>query len=259
MTALVSNCKVPRVVLRLGKADEHARTRGTRDRLDVHGLRVYREGRAGDVGQDPWRSGIRRGRGWGVCDNVVSADPEHRGHYQPHRKRCRQDTPEQSMPPTPTPRLLDQHLGVLGAGRGDGIPCRRERHRRFPGSIWYYPHGTMKMQRVDKGDSVALYDVVAAEIRRAIADGEAGPGERMPRAVDLAAILGVNKNTVIRALHILRDEGLLDFTRGRGVRVVGTPQKSSLLSRIDELLEFARSQGYKREEVAAIIAGQGPG
>lgn len=114
----------------------------------------------------------------------------------------------------------------------------------------------MKMRKVSKDDSVALYDVVAAEIRRAIADGEAEPGERMPRAVDLAAILGVNKNTVIRALHILRDEGLLDFTRGRGVRVVGTPRKSALLTRIDELLEFARSQGYKRDEVAALIAGE---
>jgi hypothetical protein len=54
---------------------------------------------------------------------------------------------------------------------------------------------------VEFSDSVALYDVVAAELRRAIADGEAGPGQRMPRAVDHAAILGVNKNTVIRALH----------------------------------------------------------
>lgn len=114
----------------------------------------------------------------------------------------------------------------------------------------------MTMRRVNKDDSVALYDVVAAEIRRAIADDEAGPGERMPRVVDLAAILGVNKNTVIRALHILRDEGLLDFTRGRGVRVVGTPQKSAVMTRIDELLDFARSQGYKREEVAAMVAGE---
>jgi GntR family transcriptional regulator len=109
------------------------------------------------------------------------------------------------------------------------------------------------MRRVNKDDSVAIYDVVAAEIRRAIADGEAGPGERMPRAVDLAATLGVNKNTVIRALHILREEGLLDFTRGRGVRVVGSAQKSSVLTRIDELLEFARSQGYQRDEVVALI------
>ena len=111
----------------------------------------------------------------------------------------------------------------------------------------------MKMRKVSKGDSVALYDVVAAELRRAIADGEAGPGERMPRAVDLAAILGVNKNTVIRALHILRDEGLLDFTRGRGVRVTGTAQRSAVVSRVVELLDFARSQGYRRDELVALI------
>lgn len=34
---------------------------------------------------------------------------------------------------------------------------------------------------------------MAAEIRRAIAEGEAGPGERLPLAKDMAAVLGVNK------------------------------------------------------------------
>src|SRR5664280_3871484 len=107
--------------------------------------------------------------------------------------------------------------------------------------------------KVDRSDSLALHDQVAAEIRRAIADGEAAPGERLPPAIDLADVLGVNKNTVIRALHILRDEGLLDFTRGRGVHVVGTPQQSAVLVRISELLDFARQQGYRKEEVVALI------
>jgi GntR family transcriptional regulator len=66
-------------------------------------------------------------------------------------------------------------------------------------------------------------------------------------------VLGVNKNTVIRALHILREEGLLDFTRGRGVRVVGTPQRGAVLTRIDELLTFARTQGYRKDEIVALI------
>ena len=57
--------------------------------------------------------------------------------------------------------------------------------------------------KVNKNDPVSLHDRVAAEIRRAIAEGEAVEGERLPPAVDLAAVLGVNKNTVIRALHIL--------------------------------------------------------
>ncbi len=76
---------------------------------------------------------------------------------------------------------------------------------------------------VKQSDPASLHDQVAAQIRRAIADGEAGPGERLPLAKDLAAVLGVNKNTVLRALHTLRDEGLLEFRRGRGITVAGTP------------------------------------
>jgi GntR family transcriptional regulator len=115
---------------------------------------------------------------------------------------------------------------------------------------------SMNTPQVNKSESVALYEQVAAEIRRAIADGEAKPGERLPSAIDLAEVIGVNKNTVMRALHILRDEGLLDFTRGRGIRVVATPGKSLLQTRINELLAFARVQGYRHEEVLAIIQSQ---
>jgi GntR family transcriptional regulator len=115
----------------------------------------------------------------------------------------------------------------------------------------------MRTPQVNKNDPVSLHDQVAAEIRRAIAEGEAVQGERLPPAVDLASELGVNKNTVIRALHILRNEGLLDFTRGRGVRVVGTPQRGAVIARIDDLLDFARSQGYRRDEVVALIQTHG--
>jgi DNA-binding transcriptional regulator YhcF (GntR family) len=112
---------------------------------------------------------------------------------------------------------------------------------------------TMLGVKVDRSEPLPLHDQVAAEIRRAIAEGEAGPGDRLPLAKDLAAVLGVNKNTVLRALHILRDEGLLDFTRGRGVTVAGTPEKSAVVSRVRELLDFARKQGYQRDEVIDMI------
>ena len=115
----------------------------------------------------------------------------------------------------------------------------------------------MRNSTIDRDESVPLHEQVAAEIRRAIAEGEATQGERLPPAIALASVLGVNKNTILRALHILRDEGLLDFTRGRGVRVVGTPQKSAITSRIDELLKFARTNGYRREDVVAMIQSHG--
>jgi GntR family transcriptional regulator len=115
----------------------------------------------------------------------------------------------------------------------------------------------MQIRRVDKGDPLALHEQVAAEIRRAIAEGEASPGERLAPAIDIAAVMGVNKNTVIRALHVLRDEGLLDFTRGRGIRVVGTPQRSAVLLKIDELLTFARRQGLRRDDVIELMESRG--
>jgi GntR family transcriptional regulator len=107
---------------------------------------------------------------------------------------------------------------------------------------------------IDRDEPVALHDQVAAEIRRAIAEGEAGPGDRLPLAKDIAAVLGVNKNTVLRAMHILRDEGLLEFTRGRGITVTGTSQRGAVLSRVRDLVDFARTHGYRRDEVIEMIA-----
>src|ERR1700755_1062862 len=91
---------------------------------------------------------------------------------------------------------------------------------------------TMRSVKVDRNAPLELHRQVAAEIRRAISDGEAKPGERLPPAKDLAAVLGVNTNTVLRALRELRDEGLLEFRRGRGITVTGTPERGAILAQI---------------------------
>ena len=111
--------------------------------------------------------------------------------------------------------------------------------------------------KVDKADPTDLYQQVASEIRRAIADGEARPGERLPPAKDLAAELGVNTNTVLRALRLLRDESLLEFRRGRGVSVVGTPERGAVVQRAKELVAFARLQGYRLDELVQILEDVG--
>lgn len=111
--------------------------------------------------------------------------------------------------------------------------------------------------KLDRGENLDLHEQVAAEIRRAIADGEAKPGERLPPARDLAAVLGVNANTVLRALRDLRDEGLLEFRRGRGITVAGSPERGALVERARELVRFARTQGYKVDELIRIIEDVG--
>jgi GntR family transcriptional regulator len=113
----------------------------------------------------------------------------------------------------------------------------------------------MFVVNVDRSEPIPLHDQVAGEIRRAIAEGEADPGERLPLVKDLAAVLGVNKNTVLRAMHILRDEGLLEFRRGRGITVTGTPEHGVVLAQVRELVKTARHLGYRREDVIRMIEG----
>jgi GntR family transcriptional regulator len=107
--------------------------------------------------------------------------------------------------------------------------------------------------KVNRAEPLDLHEQVAAEIRRAIAEGETKPGERLPPARDLAAVLGVNTNTVLRALRQLRDEGLLEFRRGRGITVTGTPQHGAVLEKTRDLLRFARSQGYRPDDLIQLI------
>jgi GntR family transcriptional regulator len=111
------------------------------------------------------------------------------------------------------------------------------------------------MQRVklDRSDPTPLHDQVAAQIRRSIAEGDARPGDRLPPARDMAAVLEVNTNTVLRALRKLREEGLLEFRRGLGVRVAGTPERSQVLAKARELLTLARHNGYRRDELIEMI------
>lgn len=114
-------------------------------------------------------------------------------------------------------------------------------------------NSTMINVKVDRDDPTLLHDQVAGQIRRAIADGEAKPGERLPPARHLAAIMHVNTNTVLRALRLLRDEGLLELRPGHGIRVSGTPQRGALLAKAIELVQLGRDSGYNRAELLDII------
>jgi GntR family transcriptional regulator len=74
--------------------------------------------------------------------------------------------------------------------------------------------------KVDRTDPALLHDQVAADIRRAIA------------------------------------EGLLEFRRGRGITVSGgAVARSIVLDKAHDLVEVARSQGIRRDELLQLIEG----
>jgi GntR family transcriptional regulator len=108
----------------------------------------------------------------------------------------------------------------------------------------------------DGDGAFPVYLQVAAELRREIAEGVVKPGSRLPPARDMAAVRGVNHNTMFRALRQLRDEGLLEFQRGRGITVAGEAAGlSEVVARCRELLGFSSRHGYQKDEVLGIIAG----
>ncbi|MCH0541060.1 GntR family transcriptional regulator [Streptomyces sp. MUM 203J] len=110
--------------------------------------------------------------------------------------------------------------------------------------------------RLNVTDSRPLHEQVAGAIRRAIAEGECGPGDRLPPARDLSQALGVNVNTVLRGLRSLRDEGVLEFRRGRGVTVAqGADQRSVLLHRVRDLVTDAAGLGYSKSDLIEMIRG----
>ncbi|MEV4244747.1 GntR family transcriptional regulator [Streptosporangium canum] len=107
---------------------------------------------------------------------------------------------------------------------------------------------------MDLNDPRPLHDQVAEAIRRAVAEGSYAPGDRLPPARDLAEALGINANTVLRALRDLRDEGVLEFRRGRGVSVLSRPDPRSVLEeRLRALLAEASQYGYRRDDVIDLI------
>lgn len=112
---------------------------------------------------------------------------------------------------------------------------------------------SLELGPLDRSNPTLLHEQVAAEIRRAIAEGEAGPGERIPQARDLAAELGVNTNTVLRALRVLREEGLVEMGRGRSIRIVGRPERGVVVTKMKELLELGRQHGYRRDELLTML------
>ncbi|MER6302682.1 GntR family transcriptional regulator [Kitasatospora sp. NPDC001539] len=110
--------------------------------------------------------------------------------------------------------------------------------------------------KLDLGDARPLHEQVAGAIRRAVAEGECSPGDKLPPARELSRALGVNTNTVLRGLRALRDEGVLEFRRGRGITVAeDAGQRAELVDRVRQLIAEAARVGYSRNDLVDLIRG----
>jgi GntR family transcriptional regulator len=159
------------------------------------------------------------------------------------------DTSRASLPPSVQSNCLPKDgLGLRGV---DSRFARRVQCEHDGDTLLV----TMADVKGQRDPSLHLHEWVAAEIRRDIANGDISPGHRLPPSKDMAAVLGVHPNTVLRALRLLRDEGVLEFRRGRGVTVVGQPERGLLAASAQALLSQARRFGLAREDLIELIQG----
>jgi DNA-binding GntR family transcriptional regulator len=74
----------------------------------------------------------------------------------------------------------------------------------------------MPRKVIDSDSSVPVYVQVANILRDRITHGEWLPDRRLPSEPDLEAEFNVARDTVRRAIAVLRDEGLVVTVKGRG-------------------------------------------
>jgi len=74
----------------------------------------------------------------------------------------------------------------------------------------------------------AAYRQLAGVLRTRIRNGELPPGRRMPSEKDLHDEFGLARETIRRALAVLRTEGLIEVRQGHGTFVVDAPPTAEL-------------------------------
>lgn len=107
---------------------------------------------------------------------------------------------------------------------------------------------------VDHAARERLHDQIASCVRRGVASGELSVGEQLPPATELGTALSVDRNTVLVAYRQLRDEGVLEFRRGRGARVMSAgPALSSVTEAARKLIATASEHGLGTNDLIRII------
>ncbi|MFD4863976.1 GntR family transcriptional regulator [Streptomyces sp. NPDC058412] len=116
--------------------------------------------------------------------------------------------------------------------------------------------GTGNIRRHRSAAEIPLYAQIRAKLRMDIASGLYPQGEYLPPADQLGKEYGANKNTILRALRMLRSEGVVDFGRGRGAVVLPTSLPVGLDDISDQLqrvVNLADVSGIPRAAVISAI------
>ncbi|MGW5475420.1 GntR family transcriptional regulator [Streptomyces sp. NPDC004008] len=80
------------------------------------------------------------------------------------------------------------------------------------------------MSAIDREGPVPPYRQIADDLRRQITDGKIPVGRRIPSIVELEATYGVARDTLRKAVQVLKDEGLVETVTDMGIFVRQPPE-----------------------------------
>ncbi|MEQ1698925.1 MAG: winged helix-turn-helix domain-containing protein [Ilumatobacteraceae bacterium] len=107
---------------------------------------------------------------------------------------------------------------------------------------------------IDQTSPSPLREQIVSCVRRGVVSGDLDVGDQLPPAAELAEALSVARNTVLAAYRQLRSDGVLEFRRGRGVRVAhAVVPPPAVLTAATQLIELGRTHGLHRDDLARLI------
>jgi GntR family transcriptional regulator len=113
--------------------------------------------------------------------------------------------------------------------------------------------------RLDTRSNVVPYLQLVEQVRQALRQGFLTPGDRLPTVRDVAELLAINPNTVLKAYRELELAGLVEGRPGQGtfvLRSLAGPSLGSQAGLRRELLAWlrrARKAGLDRDDIVAVI------
>lgn len=108
--------------------------------------------------------------------------------------------------------------------------------------------------------SQPLYEQIIDQIRSSIAKGEMELGEKIPSVRELAQVLKINPNTVMRAYQELERDGLTEKRRGQGTFVTTSKdqveafRQSLAHQTILEFLNKMEDLGYTKKDIIGYLS-----
>src|SRR5436190_5245291 len=105
---------------------------------------------------------------------------------------------------------------------------------------------------LDASSGLPIYRQIMDQVRRMLAAGGLGPGDRLPSVREMSATLGINALTVAKAYGELERAGLIEMRRGLGMFVADSAAGAAREARRRELGSTAQ-----RLVLEAVQAGLG--